>query len=487
MGLFNDIDFGNNIELTNSIMRTTVPIEIGQLLIKKLGTERYQFPVVQDHYLLILDDEPQHCSGQYKTREGDILPYTYNMLSCLFSFNDSFTHLNYIQVYPAQYENNDIIVDDDACAIPFANMLFNEYDMITDKIIFELKDKRKRFVIQTSNKRQITSTDDKLTLKFVQNFPQIVNQGLSQLANNVYIRQCQFENEKCLVELFKQLIKQFKYVLFNTSTCYIDNVPFYMYNKVNNEFFKAIIENADMVDDIDQYAVIDKRIINMLSKLQLTENMNNKKELYKSLIESIAVSVKKSLNEDRYDYGHNNPSSHLKQRIQGVLKNKFGYASLREPSRRIGSRDFYIANRTNVPNYPAKFELAVVERKSTSEDNFRIPISRKGGMDILSDDNIKYVLFPRYIGTSNIDYIVYILDKEDIQKIYDNLNSTLQRCKDEIKQGKRNRKTIKVNKSISDKWKNFLAPTAGNDGVCLSNNCLKELAVDTFKLYDKSY
>jgi len=29
MGLFNDIDFGNNIELTNSIMRTTVPIEIG--------------------------------------------------------------------------------------------------------------------------------------------------------------------------------------------------------------------------------------------------------------------------------------------------------------------------------------------------------------------------------------------------------------------------------------------------------------------------
>ena len=108
-------------------------------------------------------------------------------------------------------------------------------------------------------------------------------------------------------------------------------------------------------------------------------------------------------------------------------------------------------------------------------------------MDILSDDNIKYVLFPRYIGTSNIDYIVYILDKEDIQKIYDNLNSTLQRCKDEIKQGKRNRKTIKVNKSISDKWKNFLAPTAGNDGVCLSNNCLKELAVDTFKLYDKSY
>ena len=214
--------------------------------------------------------------------------------------------------------------------------------------------------------------------------------------------------------------------------------------------------------------------------------MNNN-QLYKSLIESIAVSIKKSINEDKYDYGHHAPSSHLKQRIQRVLTNKFGYASLREVSRRIGNRDFYIANRTNVPNYPSKFEIAVVERSKKNEDNFRIPISRKGEMDILSDDNIKYVLFPRYIGTSNIDYIVYILDKDDIKEIYDNLKSILDRCKEEIKQGKRDRKTIKVNKSISDKWKNFLAPTAGADGVCLSNNCLKELAVDTFKLYDNMY
>lgn len=487
MDLFNDIDFDNNNDISNSIMKTTVPIEIGQLLIKKLGTERYQFPVVQDHYLLILDDEPQHCTGQYKTREGDILPYTYNMLSCLISFNESFTHINYIQVYPAQYENNNIIVDDDICAIPFANILFNEYDMITDKIIYEIKDRRKRFVIQTANKRQITSTDDKLTLKFVQKFPQILNQGLEQLANNVYIRQCQFESEKCLVELFKQLIKQFRFVLFNTGTCYIDGVPFYIYNKVNNEFFKAIVENSDMVDDIDQYAVIDKRIINILTKLQLTEKMQNKKSFYKSLIESIAVSVKKTLNEDRDDHAHNAPSSHLKQRLSGVLKNKFGYAPLPSASARIGRRDILIRNRNNVPGYPSNFSMAVAERVRKNEDNFRIPISRKGEMDILSDDNIKYVLFPRYIGTSNIDYIVYILDKKDIQKIYDNLNSILQKCKEEIKQGKRDRKTIKVNKRISDKWKNFLAPTAGNDGVCLSNNCLKDLAVDTFKLYDKSY
>ena len=74
-----------------------------------------------------------------------------------------------------------------------------------------------------------------------------------------------------------------------------------------------------------------------------------------------------------------------------------------------------------------------------------------------------------------------------IKEIYNNLKSILDRCKEEIKQGKRDRKTIKVNKSISDKWKNFLAPTAGADGVCLSNNCLKELAVDTFKLYYNMY
>ena len=137
--------------------------------------------------------------------------------------------------------------------------------------------------------------------------------------------------------------------------------------------------------------------------------------------------------------------------------------------------------------FPSVFSVAVAERKKSSEDNFRIPISRKGEMDILSDDNIKYILFPRYIGTSNIDYIVYMLKKEDVQQIYDNLTSILNKCKEEIKQGKRDRKTIKVNKSISDKWKNFLAPTPGADGVCLSNNCLKELAIDTFKLYDNMY
>ena len=214
--------------------------------------------------------------------------------------------------------------------------------------------------------------------------------------------------------------------------------------------------------------------------------MNNN-QLYKSLIESIAVSIKRSLNEDRYDYSHNNSSTHLKERLNGVLMKKFGKSTFFNKSARRGNQDFIVRNINNAPGFPSVFSIAVAQRRKSSEDNFRINISRKGELDILSDDNIQYILFPRYIGTSNIDYIVYTLKKDDVQNIYDNLISILNRCKEEIKQGKRDRKTIKVNKSISDNYKNFLAPTAAGDGVCLSNNCLKELSVFTFKLYDKMY
>ena len=44
----------------------------------------------------------------------------------------------------------------------------------------------------------------------------------------------------------------------------------------------------------------------------LIEENINQNHLYKSLVESIAISVKKSINEDKYDYGHHAPSSHLK-------------------------------------------------------------------------------------------------------------------------------------------------------------------------------
>lgn len=787
MDLFNDIDFDNNNngEFSKTMMKTTIPIEIGDMFIKRLGLQGIEYPVVQDHYLLILDDEPSRCTGQYKTREGDILPYSYNMLSCLFSFNDSFTHLNYIQVYPVQYENNPKIVDDDAYAILFANILFNEYDIMTDNIIYEVKNIRTRFTIQTSSKRRLEDETDKLTLGFVQNFPKLINSEMKKVAYNLYIRQCKIESEQCFIELCKQLIEQYSWVSVNLSTCYIGDVPLYNYNTVNNDFFKTIIDNADITNDVidDDYAMIDRRIINMLTKLtegkmqmnkhkikkyifedlfddfddivepesdnsaselinnQLDdkdeyllnffstynnetynykiqqnylillynnisggntfktpdndelqysekeiycvikynethkiinyiifndhtqeeknwiniklplftlqqnlyekfkikinniyisanprytsfiygnpdiiarkcgkvyienrnipddayENISNKifkigipqfltannekvknisvttlrfntisscftflkqlqiqttygelsvdtlggikikdknfissnkirhdyklKDLfyadnrwftlyndyfermknigiikeninysfYKTLIESIAVDVKKILNEDRYDYGHNTPSSHLKQRLSGVLKNKFGYAPLPSKTARIGKRDILIGNRNNVSGFPSKFSIAIVERKKDSEDNFRIPISRKDEQDILSDDNIKYVLFPKYVGTSEADYIVYMLDKDDILKIYNNLKSILDRCKEEIKQGKRDRKTIKVNKSIADKYKNFLAPTAGNDGLCLSNQCIEKLSVYTFKLKNKIY
>lgn len=373
--------------------------------------------------------------------------------------------------------------------IKFANILYDEYNIITDKIIYGYDDitynnVRDSFCVIYNKQRAHSNNDYTISDRFANNFPKLLNIKSECIANIVYVRQLSIQDETTCISLLNSLLKQFNKVMVNTCTTCIDNIPIYQLDKKNPKFFDILADNSEIRYDGDNYAIIDKNTINKLK--QVSEKMNNN-QLYKSLIESIAVSVKKSINEDKYDYGHHAPSSHLKQRIQRVLTNKFGYASLREVSRRIGNRDFYIANRTNVPNYPSKFEMAVVERSKKNEDNFRIPISRKGEMDILSDDNIKYVLFPRYIGTSNIDYIVYILDKDDIKEIYDNLKSILDRCKEEIKQGKRDRKTIKVNKSISDKWKNFLAPTAGADGVCLNNNCLKELAIDTFKLYNNMY
>ena len=418
------------------------------------------------------------------------LPFNPDCVYLTFKFNNNYTRIEYIQVYPYMYSTNKTrISDDDFYVIKFANILYDEYNIITDKIIYGYDDitynnVRDSFCVIYNRRRVKSNNDYTISDGFASNFPKLLNIKSECIANIVYVRQLSIQDETTCISLLNSLLKQFNKVMVNTCTTCIDNIPIYQLDKKNPKFFDILADNSEIRYDGDDYAIIDKNTINKLK--QVSEKMNNN-QLYKSLIESIAISIKKSINEDKYDYGHHAPSSHLKQRIQRVLTNKFGYASLREVSRRIGNRDFYIANRTNVPNYPSKFEIAVVERSKKNEDNFRIPISRKGEMDILSDDNIKYVLFPRYIGTSNIDYIVYILDKDDIKEIYDNLKSILDRCKEEIKQGKRDRKTIKVNKSISDKWKNFLAPTAGADGVCLSNNCLKELAVDTFKLYDNMY
>ena len=491
MDLFNDIDFNddNNI-LTSSILSNDVK-EIADRFAKEIDWMKVSYEIY-DHYLIMLDKDcyEDYNKGELLTFNNVKLPFNPDCVYLTFKFNNNYTKIEYIQVYPYLYSTNKtLIVDDDFYVIKFANILYDEYNIITDKIIYgydniAYNNVRDSFCVIYNKQRAHSNNDYPISDGFASNFPKLLNIKSECIANIVYVRQLSIQDETTCISLLNSLLKQFNKVMVNTCTTCIDNIPIYQLDKKNPKFFDILADNSEIRYDGDDYAIIDKNTINKLK--QVSEKMNNN-QLYKSLIESIAVSVKKSINEDKYDYGHHAPSSHLKQRIQRVLTNKFGYASLREVSRRIGNRDFYIANRTNVPNYPSKFEIAVVERSKKNEDNFRIPISRKGEMDILSDDNIKYVLFPRYIGTSNIDYIVYILDKDDIKEIYNNLKSILDRCKEEIKQGKRDRKTIKVNKSISDKWKNFLAPTPGADGVCLSNNCLKELAVDTFKLYYNMY
>ena len=491
MDLFNDIDFNDDNDiLTSSILSNDVK-EIAHRFAEEIDWMKVSYEIY-DHYLIMLDKDcyKDYNKGEQLTYDNVKLPFNPDCIYLTFKFNNNYTRIEYIQVYPYMYSNNKtLIVDDDFYIIKFANILYDEYGIIIDKIIYGYDDitynnVRDSFCIIYNKQRAHSNNDYTISDGFANNFPKLLNIKSECIANIVYVRQLSIQDETTCISLLNSLLKQFNKVMVNTCTTYIDNIPIYQLDKKNPKFFDILADNSEIRYEGDYYAIIDKNTINKLK--QVSEKMNNN-QLYKSLIESIAISIKKSINEDKYDYGHHAPSSHLKQRIQRVLTNKFGYASLREVSRRIGNRDFYIANRTNVPNYPSKFEIAVVERSKKNEDNFRIPISRKGEMDILSDDNIKYVLFPRYIGTSNIDYIVYILDKDDIKEIYDNLKSILDRCKEEIKQGKRDRKTIKVNKSISDKWKNFLAPTAGADGVCLSNNCLKELAVDTFKLYDNMY
>lgn len=491
MDLFNDIDFNddNNI-LTSSILSNDVK-EIADRFAKEIDWMKVSYEIY-DHYLIMLNKDcyTDYNKGEQLTFDNVKLPFNPDCVYLTFKFNNNYTKIEYIQVYPYLYSTNKThISDDDFYVIKFANILYDEYNIITDKIIYgydniAYNNVRDSFCVVYNKQRAHSNNDYSISDGFASNFPKLLNIKSECIANIVYVRQLSIQDETTCISLLNSLLKQFNKVMVNTCTTCIDNIPIYQFDKRNPKFFDILADNSEIRYDGDDYAIIDKNTINKLK--QVSEKMNNN-QLYKSLIESIAVSVKKSINEDKYDYGHHAPSSHLKQRIQRVLTNKFGYASLREVSRRIGNRDFYIANRTNVPNYPSKFEIAVVERSKKNEDNFRIPISRKGEMDILSDDNIKYVLFPRYIGTSNIDYIVYILDKDDIKEIYNNLKSILDRCKEEIKQGKRDRKTIKVNKSISDKWKNFLAPTAGADGVCLSNNCLKELAIDTFKLYNNMY
>ena len=492
MDLFNDIDFNDDNDiLTSSILSNDVK-EIAHRFAEEIDWMKVSYEIY-DHYLIMLDKE-SYCDSFkdkiYKTIDGDSLPYNPDSICVIFKFNETYAQIEYIQVYPYLYSiNRHIINDDDFYIIKFANILYDKYSIITQKIIYGFEqitynNIKERFGLPYNKNRQLSNDDYKVSNGFATNFPKLLNINQINIARIVYIRKISIQDESTFISLLNSLLKQFNKIILDVSTTYIDNIPIYKYDTKNLQFFNILTTNFETTKISEENIIITKDIINKLK--QLSEKMNNN-QLYKSLIESIAVSIKRSLNEDRYDYAHNNSSTHLKERLNDVLIKKFGKSTFFNKSARRGNQDFIVRNINALMEFPSVFSVAVAERKKSSEDNFRINISRKGELDILSDDNIKYILFPRYIGTSNIDYIVYMLKKEDVQQIYDNLTSILNRCKEEIKQGKRDRKTIKVNKSISDKWKNFLAPTAGADGVCLSNNCLKELAVDTFKLYDNMY
>lgn len=494
MDLFNDIDFNDDNDndiLISSILSNDVK-KIAQRFTKEIDWMKVSYEIY-DHYLIMLDKDcyKDYSKGEQLTFDNVKLPFNPDCVYLTFKFNNNYTKIEYIQVYPYMYSTNKTrIVDDDFYIIKFANILYDEYEIITDKIIYGYDDItynniRDSFCLIYNKERRLSSGDYKISNGFASNFPKLLNIKSECIADIIYIRQLSIQDETTCVSLLNSLLKQFNKVTINTCTTYIDNIPIYQFDKKNLQFFNILVDNCKIRYDGDDYAVIDKNTINILNK-QLSENMINN-QLYKSLVESIAISIKRSLNEDRYDYAHNNSSTHLKERLNGVLIKKFGKSTFFNKSARRGNQDFIVRNINALMEFPSVFSIAVAERKKSSEDNFRINISRKGELDILSDDNIKYILFPRYIGTSNIAYIVYMLKKEDVQQIYDNLKSILDKCKEEIKQGKRDRKTIKVNKSISDKYKNFLAPTAGGDGVCLSNNCLKELSVFTFKLYDNMY
>lgn len=490
---FDDIlnDTGNNPEILGNQL---LPVEEYLLnFFKTHDNEDYQYEIYQTY--LIIKSKLSTNMGEFKTPDNDIIPIAVDDIFCIIKFDNKHKNIDYI-IFNKYDENDTVIIK-----LPLFTLQIDLYEQFKVKIkSIYISTNRWHKTLTYGNADIIARQayrgfieNRNIPENAYENIPsKILTIGIpkfltasGEYIDKIYVTTLRFSNITICFSFLNQLYihtKDGMVVVDTMNGIKIKDKNFVSHKKLIDDRILKELFYTDM-----RWFTLHRLFFERLKDKNILKENINQNNLYKSLVESIAISVKKSINEDKYDYGHHTPSSHLKQRIYRVLTNKFGYASLREVSRRIGNRDFYIANRTNVPNYPSKFEMAVVERSKKNEDNFRIPISRKGEMDILSDDNIKYVLFPRYIGTNNIDYIVYILDKDDIKEIYDKLKSILDRCKEEIKQGKRDRKTIKVNKSISDKWKNFLAPTPGADGVCLSNNCLKELAVDTFKLYYKNY
>ena len=90
--------------------------------------------------------------------------------------------------------NKTRISDDDFYIIKFANILYDEYDIITDKIIYGYDDitynnVRDSFCVIYNKERRLSSSDYKISNEFANNFPKLLNIKSECIANIVYIRQ----------------------------------------------------------------------------------------------------------------------------------------------------------------------------------------------------------------------------------------------------------------------------------------------------------
>ena len=294
MDLFNDIDFNDDNDiLTSSILSNDVK-EIAHRFAEEIDWMKVSYEIY-DHYLIILDKDSyeDYNKGEQLTFDNVKLPFNPDCICLTFKFNNNYTRIEYIQVYPYMYSTNKTrISDDDFYAIKFANILYDEYNIITDKIIYGYDDitynnVRDSFCVIYNRRRVKSNNDYTISDGFASNFPKLLNIKSECIANIVYVRQLSIQDETTCISLLNSLLKQFNKVMVNTCTTCIDNIPIYQLDKKNPKFFDILADNSEIRYDGDDYAIIDKNKINKLNKLNLMEKMNNGKCQQKYINENL--------------------------------------------------------------------------------------------------------------------------------------------------------------------------------------------------------
>ena len=195
MDLFNDIDFNDDNDiLTSSILSNDVE-EIARRFAKEIDWMKVSYEIY-DHYLIMLDEESykDYNKGEQLTYDNVKLPFNPDCIFLIFKFNSNYTRIEYIQVYPYMYSTNPTRVsDDDFYVIKFANILYDEYDIITDKIIYGYDDItynniRVSFCVIYNKQRAHSNNDYIISDGFARNFPKLLNIKSECIANIVYVR-----------------------------------------------------------------------------------------------------------------------------------------------------------------------------------------------------------------------------------------------------------------------------------------------------------